>query len=454
MQIQKMICLFRLSISSKQRKILETYRNLKKRSFNPLSVLQKRQLDKLNDILNHSYKNVPYYQQLFEELNIVQNGEVSFKDIKEIQSIPFLTKEIIRQAGSDLHSKDIKSRKTYINSSGGSTGEPVEFIQDTFYKHHNTANFLLIKSWKQCEPCDSTVTIWGAERDILSGKRPFKENLLDFQLNRIRLNSFKMSNELMQKYIETLNKKKPKLIIAYVQSIYELAKFAKENDIHVEKQHAIHAAAGTVYDYMRKTIEEVFQCKVFNHYGSREVGPIASECSAHDGLHIMMEHTLVEVVNEKGEPCKPGEEGEIVVTSLNNYAMPLIRYKIGDIGVMQEYSPCPCGCNYPKLQKVIGRTTDLFLNTKGEKIDGEYFTHLFYFRDWIEKFQFIQEDIDNVTVKIVKKDEVPQKELEEIEKKIKLVMGNECKVTYRFVDDIPKTKTGKFLYTISKINKK
>jgi len=201
-------------------------------------------------------------------------------------------------------------------------------------------------------------------------------------------------------------------------------------------------------------IEEVFQCKVFNHYGSREVGPIASECSAHDGLHIMMEHVLVEVINEKGEPCKPGEEGEIVVTSLSNYAMPLIRYKIGDIGIMQEYSPCSCGCNYPKLQKVIGRTTDLFLNTKGEKIDGEYFTHLFYFRDWIEKFQFIQEDIDDITVKIVKKANPPQKELKEIEEKIKLVMGDRCKINYEFVDDIPKTKTGKFLYTISKITKK
>jgi phenylacetate-CoA ligase len=316
---------------------------------------------------------------------------------------------------------------------------------------NNLANFFIAQSWRGAAPYDDIIYIWGAERDIFAGKKPFMASVKDFFGNRLRFNSFKMSEALMIDCINALNKHKPKLIIAYVQSMYELARFAKTNRLHVEKQHAVHAAAGTMYDFLREEIEEVFQCKVFNHYGSREVGAIASECDAHDGLHMMSEHTLVEVVDEEGRACKPGEKGEIVVTTLNNFSMPLIRYKIGDIGVKQAYSPCSCGCSYPKLQEVVGRSTDIFSTKSGIKVYGAYFTHLFYYIDWIKSFQVIQDDFDLINVKIVKAGKEKQESLDEIEAKIKLVMGEDCRVVFHFVDSIPKTKTGKLLYTVSKI---
>jgi phenylacetate-CoA ligase len=325
------------------------------------------------------------------------------------------------------------------------------FIQDAQYAFSNRLNTQLAYSWRGANLYDDMVVIWGAERDIFEGKRSWRSKFDDIYLNRVVLNSFAMSEDDMRRYIKILNKKRPKLIKAYAQSIYELAKFAKEKKIEVKKQKAIHLAAGTVYAFMRELIEDVFGCKAYNYYGSREVGAIASECQAQDGLHVMQEHTFLEVLNPQGEVCEVGEEGEIVVTTLENYSMPLIRYKIGDVGILQEHADCTCTCTYDKLQKVIGRTTDLFKTKDGRKIDGEYFTHLFYFSPWIKRFQVIQNSLDEIVIKIVKNHQGSASDINEMRKKIKLVMGEDCHVTFEYVDEISKTTTGKFRYTISNI---
>jgi len=440
-----------LRIDLKNRPFLKKFKKIKKNQYLSYAENRQIQLDKLNNILTHAYGHIPYYRTLFDNLNIVENDKVIFNSIEEMTKIPFLTKSIIREEKENLYSDDSNHRASFSNTSGGSTGEPVVFIQDAEYTMSNSLHTELAYSWRGKDLYDDMVVIWGAERDIFSGKRPLRSKLEDIYLNRIILNSFAMSEDDMREYIRVLNKKRPKLIKAYAQSIYELAKFAKYNKIEVKVQQAIHLAAGTVYDSMRELIEEVFQCKAYNYYGSREVGSIASECIMQNGLHIMQEHTLLEVINSEGNPCKAGEQGEIVVTTLANYSMPLIRYKIGDVGIIQEYKPCTCGCTYSKLSKIVGRTTDIFKTKDGKKIDGEYFTHLFYFCEWIEQFQVIQNNLDEIIIKIVKNSDVVASDIIIIEEKIKLVMGADCKVIFDYVEDIPKTLTGKFRYTISNI---
>jgi phenylacetate-CoA ligase len=168
----------------------------------------------------------------------------------------------------------------------------------------------------------------------------------------------------------------------------------------------------------------------------------------------MMEHTLVEVINDKGIPCEPGETGNIVITTLNNYSMPLIRYKIGDLGILTDDKECPCKCNYPMLKEVVGRNTDRFITQSGAVVMPEFFIHLIGVvcnRGNIKLFQVIQEDTSHIRVKIVKEGEISQENLTEISEKIGIVMGKECKIGFEFVDNIPKTSTGKYLYTISKV---
>jgi len=438
-------------VNNHNKDVIEKYKEIKERCYQSRSINEKSQLDKLNALLNYAYNNVPYYKRVFEEYGVVKNGEIKLQKSMDIQAIPFLTKEIIRREKEYILSVEHQERGSRKNASGGSTGEPIVFMQDNVYRTNNGANFFLAKSWRGADPYDSIVDIWGAPRDTFEGKKPLSVTIKDFFRNRIFLNCYLMSTDDMKRYINILNKHKPKLIVTYAQSIYEIAKFAKENKLHVEKQNAIHSAAGPLHECMRMEIEDVFQCKVFNHYGSREVGAIASECKAHDGLHIMMDHIFVEVLDENGKPCKAGQQGEIVVTSLDNYSMPLIRYKIGDVGVMQEYRKCSCGCAYPKLQNVTGRTTDMFRTINNSVFHGTYFHGLFWFKSWIKAFQVIQKRLDLIIVRFVKEGKVPEEDLIDIEEKIKIVMGQECTVVFEFVDSIPKTKTGKYLYTISEV---
>ncbi len=438
-------------LNVKDRKIISRYHELEISQYNKKEKVVNSQLVQLNNLLNHAYNNVPHYRNIIKGSGLVIDERIELKSINQLSELPILTKNIIRKEKNNLYSTDIDARNASRNTSGGSTGEPVVFMQDSNYLMSNLANSYLAKSWRGAGLYDNTIILWGAERDTFEGKKPFKLAIKDFFLNTLRLNTFVLSNEDKRRYLERLNKVKPKLIIAYIQSIYELAKYARQNNLEMKQQNAIHAAAGTVHPFMRDEIESVFGCRVFNHYGSREAGAIASECLAHRGLHIMMEHTLVEIVDDRGMPCKPGESGDIIITTLNNYSMPLIRYKIGDVGVLSNESNCECGCNYPKLEKITGRSTDLFKTSTGKVVDGEFFTHLFYFVEGIKLFQVIQEELDHITVKIVKDSEVSSWSLREINKKIKIVMGENCKVIFEYVEDIPKTATGKYLYTSSKI---
>ena len=444
-----------LVLNVKDRNVLRYYKDLRRAQHIPKNEQDSAQVAKLNLLLNHSYNNVPYYREMLKESGLLVNGSINIKNQNQLNVLPMLTKNIIRNENKNLHSSDLLSRKAYRNTTGGSTGEPMVFMQDMSYLTSNLANTYLSKLWKGAEIYDKTTIIWGAERDTFEGKKPFKAKVKDYFLNTTRLNSFVLTPESIEKYVDHLNRTQPKLIIAYVQSIYAIAIYAKKNGLKVRAQNGIHAAAGTVHPFMRKEIESVFQCKVYNYYGSREAGSIASECSAHNGLHIMMDHTYVEVVDNDGRQCNPGEVGNILITTLNNFSMPLIRYQIGDIGALSEPGDCSCACNYPKLESVLGRTTDLFRTEDGSVVMPEYFIHLIGVvcnKGAIKLFQVVQEAIDRIRVIMVLETDLLDETRLEIEEKIKLVMGANCLVIFDIVNDIPKTKTGKYLYTISNIN--
>ena len=202
---------------------------------------------------------------------------------------------------------------------------------------------------------------------------------------------------------------------------------------------------------MQTLIEDVFQCKVFNRYGSREVGGVACSCEKSEKLHVAMWHSHIEILNEKLNPVKPGEMGKIYITTLNNFSMPLIRYDIGDIAVKAENEQCFCGRGMALIKKVIGRDVNLFKTKEGVLIDGEYFTHLLYFKNWVGKFQVIQKRFNLIEIKIVLNNKKSESDMTEIVDNIKIVMGQDCKVEFEFVDDIEPLKSGKYLYTVSEV---
>lgn len=389
----------------------------------------------LDAILEHAVKNTMYYANY---------------NSKDLSSFPILTKEILREKFNELKSKDLNRRICWLNTSGGSTGEPTKFIQDneyllnsrlTTYEHKNKLGYFF---------GDKMIKLWGDENEILNNTKSFKSILVNKVKNITFLNSFNMTQEKMTEFVEIINKEKPKLIVAYVNAIYELSKYIEENKIIVTHSCPIMTGAGTVHDFMRATIERVFNTKVYNRYGGREVGNMAFEIPEYEGLKITND-VFIEIIDDFGNPCRDGEEGNIVVTLLTNYAMPLIRYKIGDRGILNKNK-----YNFPIFEKVTGRIMETFKNNEGKVIPAEYFIHVVGVvfnkkSNWIKKFQIVQKKLDLIIVYIVKyKKETPE-DLIQIKYGINKVMSNDCSVEILFVDDIKPLKSGKYVYTLSEV---
>ena len=432
------------------------FRELDRVQWNSLDKNRNLQKGKLYKLIRYADENIPYYHQTIKTKHIDYTKETIFEDIKKF---PVLTKKIIRENYDRLINRDI-SHWYIANYSAGTTGEPLRLLQDQVMHDYSDAVTVLFNKWAGREEGEPMVDLWGSLRDILQGSKGLKKWLIqNFMTNHYALNTFKMSEKDIRNYIRFINRKKPYLIQAYVQSIYEIAQFIRDERLKVYSPKGIITAAGTLYPTPKEYIEKIFGCPVFNRYGTREVGVIACDCEKHEGLHLNIFSQYFEILDENLNEAKvEGALGEVYITQLDNYVMPLIRYKLNDIATYTGHI-CSCGRGMPLIKTVNGRDTDLLVNTKGEKIDGLYFDLIFYFRDYIRRFQVIQEARDKLLIKLLpmKKQEknnflnIYKKEIKDLGGKIELVMGENCKIEYKIVDEIEMEKSGKFRYTISKI---
>lgn len=406
-----------------------------------LSDFQRKHLEKL---LLHAYQNVPLYVKRLS--SIVRDRCLH---VENFHKIPLLTKRDIWEYKKELISKDIDTRRWFYNSSGGSTGEPVRLIQDElFYKWSAASKRIYYENMIGIdESAVKKILLWGSERDIFKGTIGFKAKVMNWLTNTKFLNSFRMSENDMEQYVKILNSYKPDLIRAYAGSLYELCKFIEKKKIPIHRPKVIVTSAEKLRKEMREKIESVFGTKVYDFYGSREVDCIAGECNA-GLLHIFMFNNYVEILNEHNYPVKEGEIGKVIVTTLHNYSMPLIRYDIGDTAILGP-KKCKCGNPLPTLKEVSGRITDHFIREDKTIIHGEYFTHLFYLKDWVKAFQVVQEDYKKIRIFAVPRGEINNYEKREIDSKIKFVMGNNCDIIWEFVEEIPTTHSGKHIYTKS-----
>ena len=217
---------------------------------------------------------------------------------------------------------------------------------------------------------------------------------------------------------------------------------------------AIITGGEQLYDYQRELFREVFGCETFSHYGAWEALSIACECSQHSGYHIAAENVIVEIVDDDDKPVAVGKEGRILVTNLHNYAMPFIRYDIGDEGTLSDQA-CPCGRGLPLLATLSGRTCDIIFTRSGKSIPSTGLPRLFFASLGVQQYQIVQENFEKMVVKIVFDREYPQSHVDgligEIIRQWRPILGEDMDITVEFVDQIPPTREGKRRVVISKL---
>jgi phenylacetate-CoA ligase len=392
--------------------------------------------------LRHAVTTVPHYR------GVVSPQEIEADPFAALARFPLLDRDVVRAEGGRLLSEQ-GERSTWIeNTSGGSTGEPVKLLQDPGHLAWTVAAREVYSTWAGGGLGEPELYVWGSEKD-LEGNASMRNRVGNRLLRRTLLNAFLLTDETIELILGRLRDGPPNLVIAYAQAGYEVARHASRNGIEVPPQRGVIATAGTLYDFMREQLEETFGCRVLNRYGSRETGDMAGECEHRTGLHVLPWNCHVEVVRPDGEPAGPGEEGEIAVTGYTNRAMPLVRYLIGDRARLPESDVvCPCGRRTQMLAEVTGRSVDTFLGAAGQMVDGEYFTHLMYFRPWLRQFQIVQRAPAEVVYRLACEAAIPADDREEIVAKTKAVLGESCAVEFEQVETIAPSASGKLRYTI------
>lgn len=431
-------------------------RRLREIEFKSSEYIFSLQQERLKNLLHHAWKNTDYYREVLEECGVVINGIVNLERFEEI---PILTKDIIKKEGDRLIARNLPSyRKMYKNNSGGSTGIPLEFYQDTYYWKLNIASKIYRFELFEKELGDREMKIWGSLDDLLKGTEGLKVNLQNFLYNRKTIQCYQLTENIINNIIGEINKFKPKLIWSFIDQMQIIAKYISENKIKVHKPAAIFAGATKVFEHTRRDIEEAFGVPVIDFYGSRELGDVACECEQRKGLHIASLLNKVEVL-DKSNNSVIEQDGNLVITSLMNYAMPFIRYRIGDRGKLTDRR-CSCGRGFPLIESISGRIMEMFLKSNGEILHPLLFINIIkteFGMNQIKKFQLVQENYNRIVIKLVYENstEIPHNEpiFTSINEKIRSVMGAECEVLYEIVDSIPLTKHGKHLYTVCKLKK-
>lgn len=400
------------------------------------------QFTRLKALLIYAGTYVPYYRDLFKSIGFDPQGLRSFEEFRQI---PLLDKETVREKGNLLLSR-AKVGKVISTHTSGTTGKALHLKLSREANQRSYACVWFHYSWEGIQLGDRIATLAGhpvASPEYL--KPPFW--VYNRAENELIFSSQHLTSFTLPHYAEALAHFRPYLIRGYPSSIYLLATHLLEKARTDIRPKAVFTSSETLLDFQRHAIEKAFGCKVYSYYGNTERVVHLLECQA-GNFHILTESGVVEVLKEDRTPALPGESGELVCTGLFDWAMPLIRYRIGDTGSLGKGN-CPCGLSYPFLSTITGRIEDIVVTPDGRHVGR--LDHAFKDALNVKEAQIIQDEIDSILVKIVPRDGFGPKDEKEIIHALRLRLGPVIGIQIQRVERIPRTISGKFQFVISKV---
>ncbi|WP_353095570.1 phenylacetate--CoA ligase family protein [Tissierella praeacuta] len=406
--------------------------------------LKKLQEDKLRKLLMECIENIPAYKKYDYLLDEIKS------DVKSaFLKFPVLNKVDFRNNSEDFLNSTIPRSKLIPNITGGSTSEPVKFFMDRHTVEYYEAARWRGLSWWGITPGSRSIMLWGNPLELnqtQQRKYRMKERWLK---NRIIIPAYSLKPEYMGEYMDIMVKFKPEYLYGYASALYAFASLMIQQKLELPlKLKAVISTSETLHDFQREVIEKAFKCPVVNEYGARDGGILAYQCPC-GNMHISAENAILEVVEPKTfKPLPSGESGILLVTDLNNFSMPRLRYQIGDRAIVSDKN-CECGIGLPILEKIDGREDDMFVTADGGLIHGHIFNHISRSIDAIQKFQIIQYSPLHAELKIIKREGYDGKEIDKFISGVKELLPK-ATIDVEFVDDIPVTASGKYRYAIRK----
>lgn len=415
----------------------EYMRELEKSQWYSPTKIRELQEKKLRYLIRHAYDTVPHYSRMFRENKLTPSDITTLDDLKKL---PILTRNEIRDEFQELISTQYPTKKTVHGNTGGSTGEPIRFLTTKQNRYSSTAARYLAWDWAGFKLGDRFAQLSGSPLDQPLLKS-FNGKLEGIIKRRIFLDGFKVSEGQLEKFVERIQTFKPEVIYGWALAASLLAQFIEQKGIDAVHLKSVIIDSVSLFEHEVKTIERVFGCKVWWNYHNRENGTFGSECSQHIGYHLFAQNHVFEFIR-KGEEVGPEESGAIVVTNLTNYAMPFIRYEVGDLGVPSG-DLCACGRGMQLMRRLLGRTSEILVSATGEFVSFPFYERGRFFElSKIRRYQIIQEDPTKIVVNIIPDKGYTVKDTEIIRKMMLSLVGN-LEIEIKLVNSIASSDSGK-----------
>lgn len=414
----------------------------------PESKILDYQFAKFKKLIEHATRNVPYYDNLFSAIKLKPSDIKHFDDLHKI---PVLTKDIARRESHQLIARNLPKKHIHKGVTGGTTGPPLKLLRDANDLTFTWAAFFRWYNWMGIGIGDRVSKIWGTPTVLsMPLKKRIRNELKNWYYNRNVVNSFGLSDQTIPDAIRNLNGFKPKLIRGYLSAFIQIAAYMQEHNLKLNFiPQAVSTTTETLMEPFRQLVEQQFQAKLYDQYGCGECNSIAFEAGDGLGLYVTAEHVKLEILNNEGMN-ENLQEGRIVITNLDNYAMPFIRYENGDSGQFANVSKAKM-FNLPLLKCVSGRTADTITLANGNKVHGVFFTDMLneLYKKYpmnLNRFQVYQQAPGNVEFRMESKTPLPGEFHMLLEKALYRFFNN---VTITTMETLPMDNSGKFRYVLS-----
>ena len=406
-----------------------------------------RQLEQLRNVFEHARRTVPYYAALFAGHD---NGGREDFTLDFLRTLPISTRAMVQKAGDQMRSRAVPPAhgKTAPLTTSGSTGQPVKLLRteatgwiwlaltlrDHTWHQRDFSRRLCAIKWAARGTCSPPAghreESWGAAVDVLYESAPAA------MLN---------VTATMPEQVAWLLRERPGYLISYPSNLAALAAYCLRQQTKLPGLAEVRTIGETLTPAQRALFRSAWDAPTADVYSCEETGYVALQCPAHEHYHVQSENVLLEIVDEDGRPCAPGESGRVLVSSLHNFATPLLRYELGDHAVFGE--ACPCGRNLPVITKVLGRTRNRLILPDGRSefpYLGEHGQTQRLTGVHVHAFQFVQHSVEEVEVKLVTDRVFTPDETDKVIRMVQENLGHPFRIRITHCDAIPAGARGKF----------
>lgn len=408
--------------------------------------LQTVQLRRLRSIISCAYERTVYYREMMDRLGLKPEDIRSLEDVRHF---PVITRADVKEHFSEMLARGVDVSRCKVTHSSGTTGEPVEYAYDGQALNVARAIKVREKLWCGVRPGDRWVNIAMTRKrgghQITGGN--WRTFLKTYAAKGIDVDVIEDLDEQVKRILAF----RPDVLQAYPTSLHALALEMRRRKIRNWKPRLLFTVAELLGEDTRMLVREVFGQEIMDIYGLIEVGDVGWQCRKAAEYHINADAMLVEFLND-GKAVAPGEIGEIVVTSLYNRAMPLIRYRSSDAGRPSD-GECACGCRLPMMRVVDGKMLDFLVLPGGKLVSPHVPKKALLFVEGILRFQIVQQTVSEVDVLCEAASDWNEETPRQIERALRPIVGEDVRITPRQVERIERAKSGKIKVIVSHVSK-